>query len=117
MENENENEKYENWEKWKLKKKGNIPIEIGNLTNLKELNLSDNKLSGLKMKMKMKIFDVFFILFYFICEMKMKRKYSNRNGKSHKFTRIALEWKSTFRFENENENIWWYFILFVKNKK
>ena len=35
---------------------------------------------------------------------KMKRKYSNRNWKSYKSTRIEFELQSTFRFENENEN-------------
>ena len=36
-------------------------------------------------------------------EIKMKRKYSNRNWKSHTFTIFEFLEKSTFRFENENE--------------
>ena len=41
------------WWKWN-KNKGNIPIEIGNLTNLQELNLYQNQFSGLRMRMRMK---------------------------------------------------------------
>ena len=38
----------------KQKWKGNIPIEIGNLTNLEELDLRNNQLSGLRMRIRMK---------------------------------------------------------------
>ena len=38
-----------------IKWKGNIPIEIGNLTNLQRLYLDDNQLSGLRMRMRMRM--------------------------------------------------------------
>ena len=47
--------------------KGNIPTEIGNLTNLQILNLSGNQLSGLRMRMRMRINwnkIKYFMLFY-----------------------------------------------------
>ena len=61
-----------------IKWKGNIPIEIGNLTNLRELYLSGNQLSGWEWEWEWnRIFEDYFILF--ICEMwneiKMKEKF------------------------------------------
>ena len=37
------------------KNQGTIPIEVGNLTNLQILSLSGNSLSGLRMKLRMKM--------------------------------------------------------------
>ena len=55
------------------------------------------------------------ILKYDENETKMKRKYSNRNWKSLKFTNIEFEQESTFRFDNNNENEIEYLniILFI----
>ena len=77
------------WWKWN-KNEGNIPIEIGNLTNLRELKLSTNQLSGSRMRMRMKwVFEDYFI---YLWNVKWnERKYSNRNWKSHKFTKIIFE--------------------------